>query len=67
MSNPIRTYREQNRLSRHEVARNLGVSVAMVGHLETGIRKISAKRANQWAPILGVPREVLCPEIFGAQ
>lgn len=67
MSNPIRAYREKNNLTQRQMAERLGVSRATVGHIESGIRKITAENARDWSDLLGIGRDELCPEIFGAR
>lgn len=62
---PLRAYRDSNNLSQEELANRLGVSRQMVGLIEAGARAITAKRAKDWEVKTGIPREVMCPEIFG--
>lgn len=64
MGNPFfARYREQNALSRRQLAERLGISEGMVGHIERGIRGVTVANAKAWAEILGVsPIEILFPE-----
>ena len=60
----LREYRESNQLTQAALAAKLEISPAMVAHIENGIRGISPERALAWEPILGIPKEKLCPRIF---
>lgn len=53
-------FRKQQELSRKDLARLLGISESMVGHIERGDRGITVKRAIEWADVLGVhPGDIL--------
>jgi transcriptional regulator with XRE-family HTH domain len=60
----LREYREQHDLTQHQLADMLGCSASMVAHIENEFRNISPERAIAWEPILGIPKEKLCPRIF---
>lgn len=62
--NPLTKYRKQKKLSQHELAKVLDCSPALVSHIERGRRAISAEKALEWEPLLDIPREQLCPDIF---
>lgn len=62
----LREYRETNQLTQAALAAKLSVSPAMVAHIENGLRGISPERALEWEPILGIPKEKLCPRIFSS-
>lgn len=62
---PLKTYRKNRQMTQGELASVLGISDAMVTHIENGRRPITPAKAVAWAPILGISREALCPEIFG--
>lgn len=65
--NPLKAYREEHGLSQQELADLLDVSRGLVSLIETGERPITPANAKDWEPKLGIPREKLCPEIFGRQ
>jgi transcriptional regulator with XRE-family HTH domain len=62
--NPLKAYREAKGLAQQEVADKLGVSRAMVGHLESGAREFTPDMAVRCEKKLGIPREDLLPEFF---
>lgn len=65
-AHPLTRYRSQNGLSRRELAALLGVSEAMVGHIESGIRRLNASRAVQAERAHGIPRAITRPDLFAA-
>lgn len=62
--NPFfRRYREAHGLTQSELAKRLGVTQGAIGHIERGIRDVTAKKAKAWAAILDVtPAEIMFPE-----
>jgi transcriptional regulator with XRE-family HTH domain len=64
MSHPLIDYRRDQNLTREALAARLGVTVAMVGHVERGVRRFSAVRAVAWERELGIPARVTLPELF---
>ena len=64
---PLAAYRAQAEISQDELAQRLGISRAMVGHIENRIRKVSAEDAIAFEERLGglVSRHALRPDIFG--
>lgn len=62
---PLLQFRETRRLSRADLAELLGLTVAMVGHVERGVRKIRAETALRIERERGVPAAVLRPDLFG--
>lgn len=62
--NAIQTYRSRAGISRQEMAKLLGCSVAMVQHVESGARRPSAETAVEWEKRIGIPREEIRPDIF---
>ena len=69
MGNPFfRRYREAHGLSQKELADKLGVTQGAIGHIERGLRDVTAKKARAWAEILGVtPAEIVFPEPDAAE
>lgn len=65
MTHPLKAYREQHAMTQDALAEMLGIGRAMVTHIETGRRSITARNAIAWEQKTGIPRSVLCPEIFG--
>lgn len=63
-THPLVQFREARRLSRAELAELLGLTVAMVGHVERGVRKIRAETALRIERERGVPASVLRPDLF---
>jgi len=61
----IKQKREEKGLSRRELAESVGVKEAMISHIENGKRKVSPMRAASYEQALGIPRETLCPQVFG--
>lgn len=64
MSNAIKQYRRERKLSRAQFAAQAQCSVSFVGHLERGIRTISPELAMEWEKRLGIPREKLRDDIW---
>ncbi|WP_080310425.1 helix-turn-helix domain-containing protein [Burkholderia pseudomallei] len=62
--NPLERYREKHRLTRKRLAEILGVSVQLVGHIERGVRGISAENAIKWEDLLGEDRSFFRPDLF---
>nr|WP_311530328.1 helix-turn-helix transcriptional regulator [uncultured Ralstonia sp.] len=60
----LKRYRQEHGLSRKELAKTLGVSVQLVGHIENGIRIISADNAVKWEGLLGIDRSEFRPDLF---
>lgn len=48
-------YREKKRLSRPELAREIGASRSMIFLVEKGKAKASPELANRWSDFLGIP------------
>jgi transcriptional regulator with XRE-family HTH domain len=65
MQHPLAEFRSLRGLSRAQVAELLGVTVAMVGHIERGVRRLSAEKARHIEETRGVPAAVLRPDLFG--
>jgi transcriptional regulator with XRE-family HTH domain len=65
MAHPLRAYREKLGLSQEDLAEKLGISRQMIGFIETGERKVTPRNALDWEKLIPVPKEKLCPEIFG--
>lgn len=59
----LKTYREQNNLSRTEVAKRIGITLGMVAHIENGVRKPSPELALK-AESVGIPKNVLRPDLW---
>lgn len=64
MSNPLKAYRLKNEMSQQEVADRLGVSRAMVGHLENGDRDFTADMAVLIEQTFGIARVLIRPDLF---
>lgn len=64
IEHPLVRFRESRGLSRAELAALLGLTVAMVGHVERGVRKIGAETALRIERESGVPAAVLRPDLF---
>lgn len=64
-THPLVEYREKHGLTQQELADKLKVSRGLISLIESGERPITAQNAKDWEGILGIPREKLCPEIFG--
>lgn len=62
---PLVAYREQHGLTQQELADKLDVSRGLVSLIESGERSITPENAKDWEGKIGIPREKLCPEIFG--
>lgn len=65
MDHILRAYRTKNNLSRQELRVKLGCSYSLIQLIEDGRKRVTPEKAVQWETILGIPREKLCPEIFG--
>jgi len=63
MAHPLTAYRLSEGISMSELARRLGVHRSAVLHWERG--RISPQRAVDLERRIGIPREVLRPDIFG--
>jgi len=63
----ITKYREENELTRKDLAKLLGCSPSLIQHIESGIRSVTPINAKKWEKITdgGLPKELTCPEIFG--
>lgn len=61
----IKEKREEKGLSRRQLAEAVGVKEAMVSHVENGFRKVKPSRAAKYESALGIPKETLCPDVFG--
>jgi len=64
---PFKAYRAAKSLSQEELGALLGVSRGMISLIEIGARPINAKKARDWEVLTGIPKERLCPEVFGEQ
>jgi transcriptional regulator with XRE-family HTH domain len=62
---PLKAYRIQHKLTQGQLASVLGVSDAMITHIENGRRPVTPKNAIEWEGRIGLSRSLLCPEIFG--
>lgn len=62
---PLKEYRKAKEMTQGELASVLGVSDAMITHVENGRRRVTPEKAREWEKKIGVPKEALCPEIFG--
>ena len=62
--NIIQQARNLKGMSRGELAKAIGCTPAMVGHLERGIRNLTPDRAIAIERALGVDRSLLLPELF---
>ncbi len=62
---PLKAYRIQHKLTQGQLALVLGVSDAMITHIENGRRPVTPKNAIEWESRIGLSRALLCPEIFG--
>lgn len=60
----LKTYRDRHGLTREELRLKLRCSYSLVQLIEDGYRKITPAKAVKWEPILEIPREELCPDIF---
>lgn len=63
---PLKTYRKAKGMTQGDLAALLGISDAMVTHIENGRRRVTPENARDWEQIIHVSKEALCPEIFGA-
>jgi transcriptional regulator with XRE-family HTH domain len=63
---PLAQYRKAAGLSRAQLADKLGITEAMVGHVERGVRRISAERAKEWERDHGIPPAIVRPDLFAA-
>lgn len=61
---PLVQFRQSRGLSRADLAALLGLTVAMVGHVERGVRKIRPETARRIERESGVPAAVLRPDLF---
>jgi len=63
---PIREYRLKQPipLSQSSIADRIGVSAQLVSRYETGQKRVTAEKAVIIEKALGIPREVLRPDIF---
>jgi len=66
-THPILSYRLAHGLSRAELAERLGVKLAMIQHVENGVRRFSAERAIEIERATGVPRSILRPDLWADQ
>jgi len=64
---PLAAFRAQARMSQSDLANLLGLSRAMVGHIENRVRNVSAEDAIRFETLLDrrVTRHELRPDIFG--
>ncbi len=62
----ITSYRKKNKLSRVELAKVLGCTPAMIGHVEHGRRGVLWQNAIAWEKATngGLQREKLLPQLF---
>ena len=63
--NVLKSYREHNKLTRQQLRKKLRCSYSLVQLIECGYRQITPGKALECELILGIPREQLCPDIFG--
>lgn len=63
-THPLAAFRRERGMSRAEIAQLLGVTVAMIGHVERGVRRFDARRALEWQRDKGIPATVTVPELF---
>lgn len=64
---PITTYRRERSISQEDLRKMLGVSRWTITAIETGIRRPSPKLATEIEAKTGIPRDVLRPDLWGAQ
>ncbi len=64
MPNPLKTYRDEKKLSQQQLGDKLGISRQMVGMLETGERDFTPEMCLTIEKKLGIPREEILPEFF---
>jgi transcriptional regulator with XRE-family HTH domain len=59
LGNRIRAFRKLKGFTQQEFARHLGVSVAVLGSIERGMKEPSPKMLNEIAELLRIPVEEL--------
>jgi transcriptional regulator with XRE-family HTH domain len=57
----IRAFRKLKRLTQTELAESVGVSIAIIGAVERGVRKVEALLLSRIAEALGVEQKELLP------
>jgi antitoxin (DNA-binding transcriptional repressor) of toxin-antitoxin stability system len=57
--NPIKAFREWRRLTQAQLAAKAGMSVAVLSHLETGVRRAGLKSLQKLSKALDVPLDLL--------
>jgi len=62
-TNPLKTYREANQLSKADLARLLGVSRSIAHRWETGERKIGPDSLAGVAEKTGISKKMLRPDL----
>lgn len=65
IEHPLVEFRRARNLTRADAAKLLGCTVAMVGHVERGVRSFSPERAKALEDEGKVPAAVLRPDLFG--
>lgn len=65
MSTNLKQWRSSANRSAEDVAKQLGVTVAMWSRWETGGRKVPAERVLEIERLTGVSRHALRPDVFG--
>jgi len=67
IEHPLVEFRRKRNLTRAQAAELLGCTVAMVGHVERGVRSFSPERAKALEEQGKVPAAVLRPDLFAVR
>ena len=59
LANRIRAFRKRKGLTQHELAAETGISLAILGTIERGNRKVTAQELNKIAGVLAISIEEL--------
>ena len=65
MDTPLKSWREQEKLSAEDAAKEAGVSLPTWSRWETGSRRIPAERVPDVARVTGIAPSTLRPDVFG--
>ena len=63
ISNPLKTFREDNQLSKAGLAKLLEVSRSIAHRWETGARKIGPNSLSKVSEKTGIPKRMLRPDL----